>query len=125
MLSVEEALERILAEIRPLNIVQIPLPEACGLVLAEDVIAQEEIPPFANSAMDGFALLSKDSHPRDGQPPRLRITGEVAAGYVADHAVEEGTTMRIMTGAPVPPGADTVIQVELTRSENPEWVEIQ
>jgi molybdopterin molybdotransferase len=126
MLSVEEALERILAEIGPLNVVQVPLPEAYGLVLAEDVIAQEEIPPFANSAMDGFALLSKDSHPRDGKPPRLRVTGGVAAGYVADHAVEEGTAMRVMTGAPIPPGADTVIQVELTRYDGPEstWVEI-
>src|SRR5207237_818207 len=83
---------------------QIPLSEACGLVLAQDIVAQEDIPPFANSAMDGFALLSRDSQPQHGQPPRLRITGEVAAGYVADHAVEEGTTMRIMTGAPLPPG---------------------
>lgn len=126
MISVEEALERILAEIAPLTITQVPLPEALGLVLAEDVIAQEDIPPFANSAMDGFALLSQDSQPRNRQPPRLRVTGEVAAGYVADHAVEPGTTMRIMTGAPVPPGADAVIQVELTRSEGPEsaWVEI-
>ncbi len=126
MISVEEALERILAEIAPLDVVQVPLSEALGLVLAEDVIAQEDIPPFANSAMDGFALLSRDSQPQDGQPPRLRVTGEVAAGYVADHAVEAGTAMRIMTGAPVPPGADTVIQVELTRTEGPEgeWVEI-
>ena len=126
MISVEEALERILAEISPLNVTQVPLPESLGLVLAEDVIAQEDIPPFANSAMDGFALLSQDSQPRNEQPPRLRVTGEVAAGYVADQAVEPGTTMRIMTGAPVPPGADAVIQVELTRSEEPEseWVEI-
>ncbi len=124
MISVEEALERILAEIVPLTVTQVPLPEALGLVLAEDVIAQEDMPPFANSAMDGYALLSQDSQPRDGQPPRLPITGEVAAGYVADHALEPGTAMRIMTGAPVPPGADTVIQVELTRSDGPEWVEI-
>ncbi len=126
MLSVEEALERILAEIRPLNVVQVPLSESCGLVLAEEVIAQEDIPPFANSAMDGFALLSKDSYPHDGKPPRLRVTGGVAAGYVADHAVQEGTAMRVMTGAPIPPGADTVIQVELTRYDGPEstWVEI-
>src|SRR2546421_7945903 len=117
MISVEEALERILAEITPLSATKVPLPESLGHVLTEDVIAQEDIPPFANSAMDGFALLSQDSQPQHGQPPRLRITGEVAAGYVADHAVEEGTTMRIMTGAPVPPGADSVIQVELTRTE--------
>ncbi|MEO8971893.1 MAG: gephyrin-like molybdotransferase Glp [Ktedonobacteraceae bacterium] len=126
MISVEEALARILAEIGPLAVTQIPLAETLGLVLAEDIVAQEDMPPFANSAMDGFALLSRDSQPRDGQPPRLKVTGGVAAGYVADHAVEEGAAMRIMTGAPVPPGADTVIQVELTRSEGPEsaWVEI-
>ena len=126
MISVEEALERILAEITTLSTTRVPLPESLGHILTEDVISQEDIPPFANSAMDGFALLSRDSQPRDGQSPRLRITGGVAAGYVADHAVESGTAMRIMTGAPVPPGADTVIQVELTRSDGPEseWVEI-
>jgi len=126
MISVEEALERILAEIKPLAITQVPLSQSPGLVLAQDITAQEDIPPFANSAMDGFALLSQDSTPRNGAPPRLRISGSVAAGYVADHAVEAGTAMRIMTGAPVPPGADAVIQVELTRSDGPEseWVEI-
>jgi molybdopterin molybdotransferase len=126
MISVEEALTRILAEIHPLNITRMPLADTLGLVLAEDVIAEEDIPPFDNSAMDGFALLSKDSRPRNGNPPRLRVTGGIAAGYVANHAVEEGSAMRIMTGAPVPPGADTVIQVELTRNDGPEseWVEI-
>ena len=126
MISVEEALERILAEITPLPTIKVPLSKALGHVLAEDVISQEDIPPFANSAMDGFALLSHDSQPQDGQPPRLRVTGGVAAGYEADHAVEPGTAMRVMTGAPVPPGADSVIQVELTRSDGPEsdWVEI-
>ncbi|GCE03806.1 molybdopterin molybdotransferase MoeA [Dictyobacter aurantiacus] len=126
MISVEEALARILAAIAPLPTVRVPLPEALGLVLAEDVIAREDIPPFDNSAMDGFALRSQDSKERQGQPPRLKVTGTVAAGYVADHAIEPGTAMRIMTGAPVPPGADTVIQVELTRHGGPEsdWVEI-
>jgi len=126
MISVEEALERILAEIVPLDGYEAPLVESLGLVLTGDIIAQEDMPPFANSAMDGFALLSKDSRARDGQPPRLRVTGTVAAGYVAQHSVTAGTAMRIMTGAPVPPGADSVIQVELTRSDSPqsEWVEI-
>src|SRR5438477_11783595 len=126
MISVEEALELILSEITPLSTSRVSLPESLGHVLTEDVISQEDIPPFANSAMDGFALLSQDSQPRAGQSPRLRVTGGVAAGYVADHAVEPGTAMRIMTGAPVPPGADAVIQVELTRSDGSgsEWVEI-
>jgi molybdopterin molybdotransferase len=126
MLSVEEALERILGEIHPLLPTRVPLAQADGLVLAEDVIAHEAMPPFANSAMDGFALRSQDSQPHQGQPPRLRVTGSVAAGYVADHAVEEGTAMRIMTGAPIPAGADTVIQSELTSCDGPQssWVEI-
>ncbi|MBV9691882.1 MAG: molybdopterin molybdotransferase MoeA [Ktedonobacteraceae bacterium] len=124
MLSVEEALTLVLAEIKALPVVQVPLSESLGLVLAQDLIAQEDIPPFANSAMDGFALLSKDSRPQAEQLARLRVIGEVAAGYVADRAVETGTAMRIMTGAPVPPGADTVIQIELTRSTAPDWVEI-
>jgi molybdopterin molybdotransferase len=126
MISVEEALKRILAQITPLNTIQVPLVDALGMVLAQDVIAQEDIPPFANSAMDGFALLSKDSKPRGGKIPRLRVTGVVAAGYLADHALEPGTAMRITTGAPIPPGADAVIQVELTCSDGPEsdWVEI-
>ncbi len=126
MISVEEALERILTEITALPIITVPLSKALGHILAEDVVSQEDMPPFANSAMDGFALQSRDSQLQNGQPPRLRVTGGVAAGYVADHAVEPGTAMRVMTGAPVPPGADSVIQVELTRSDGPEsdWVEI-
>ncbi len=126
MMSVEEALARMLADIQALPTTQVPLPEALELVLAQDIVAQEDIPPFSNSAMDGFALLSSDSQPHAGQSPRLRVTGGVAAGYVADQSVTEGTAMRIMTGAPVPPGADTVIQVELTRSAGPQsdWVEI-
>ncbi|HEU5382076.1 MAG TPA: gephyrin-like molybdotransferase Glp [Ktedonobacteraceae bacterium] len=126
MISVEEALARMLNEIVPLPVTQVPLAEALGLVLAEDVIAREDMPPFANSAMDGFALRSSDSLPQAGQPPRLRVTGGVAAGYVAQHAVQEGTAMRIMTGAPIPPGADAVIQIELTNYDGPEstWVEV-
>src|SRR5438128_10370677 len=110
MISVEEALERILTHITLLPTTSLPLPQSLGMVLAQDVIAQEDIPPFANSAMDGFALLSKDSKPQEGKTPRLRVTGGVAAGYLADHTLESGTAMRIMTGAPIPPGADTVIQ---------------
>lgn len=126
MISVEEALERILGEIDPLPTTYVPLAEALGLVLATDVVAQDDMPPFANSAMDGFALRSQDSQPQAGQAPRLHVTGSVAAGYVADHAVQPGTAQRIMTGAPVPPGADAVIQIELTKYDGPEssWVEV-
>ena len=127
MISVEEALDRILTQITALKEVYVPLSTAQGLVLAQDIIAHDDIPPFANSAMDGFALRSQDTHPLNGVLPRLRVTGGVAAGYVADHAVEEGTAMRVMTGAPIPPGADSVIQIELTNYDGPEssWVEVQ
>jgi len=127
MISVEEALERIIAEISSLGETRVPLSSSRGLVVAQDIIAHDDIPPFANSAMDGFALRSQDSRSQNGVPPRLRVTGGVAAGYVADHAVEEGTAMRVMTGAPIPPGADSVIQIELTRYDGPEstWVEVQ
>ncbi|HEY0757466.1 MAG TPA: gephyrin-like molybdotransferase Glp [Ktedonobacteraceae bacterium] len=126
MISVEEALERILGAIQPLASTRVPLAEALGLVLATDIVAQEDMPPFANSAMDGFALRSQDSQPRLGQPARLSVTGSVAAGYVADHAVQEGTALRIMTGAPLPPGADAVIQIELTKYDGvaSSWVEV-
>jgi molybdopterin molybdotransferase len=128
MMSVEEALERILAAVAPLPSIEVPLPEALGLTLSEEIIAAEDLPPFANSAMDGYALRSEDSRPVEGQPARLRVIGTVAAGYVAERPVEAGTAMRIMTGAPVPPGADAVIQVELTRGLSEpggsEWVEV-
>ncbi len=124
MISVEEALERILAQISPLESSEIPLMSAQGLVLAQDIVVYEDIPPFANSAMDGFALRSQDSTLNNGQPARLHIVGTVAAGYVADRTLQEGEAMHIMTGAPVPPGADAVIQVELT-SDDGTWVEVQ
>lgn len=115
MISVEEALIHILKTISPLPTMKVPLAESYGLVLAEDVVAHEDMPPFANSAMDGFALKSQDSLQPAQLPARLRVIGEIAAGYVAQNVVEPGTAMRIMTGAPVPEGADAVIQVELTK----------
>ncbi|GAC1668118.1 MAG: molybdopterin molybdotransferase MoeA [Ktedonobacteraceae bacterium] len=115
-----------LAELKALEASRVPLSETAGMILSEDIVAQEDIPPFDNSAMDGFALRSKDSQQRDGAPARLRVTGGVAAGYVAEQEVAEGTAMRIMTGAPVPAGADSIIQIELTRNAGPEsdWVEV-
>jgi len=116
MISVEEALERILAEIRPLPATTVALADALDAVLAEDVVAHEPVPPFANSAMDGYALRSADTAGASAdEPRRLRVVGMIQAGYVAEHGLEPGTAMRIMTGAPVPPGADAVIQHELTR----------
>ena len=124
MLSVEEALERILSAFRPLEPERVPILEALGRVLAEDIYADEDIPPRANSSMDGYAVLSADTAGASrGVPVRLRVVGELAAGYVTDTEVTPGTAIRIMTGAPIPPGADAVVRVEDTEAEG-EWVDV-
>jgi molybdopterin molybdotransferase len=116
MISVEAALEQILAQIQPLPIISLPLADALDYVLAEDIVARAPVPPFANSAMDGYALRSADTTgAREEAPARLRVIGTIPAGYMAEYELKPGTAMRIMTGAPVPPGADAVIQHELTR----------
>ena len=93
----------------------VPLLEAAGCVLAEDVVAGEDVPPFANTAMDGYALRAADT----ADPPvRLRVVGTLAAGAAPTIEVRPGQAVRIMTGAPMPPGADAVVMVERTQSEN-------
>jgi molybdopterin molybdotransferase len=89
-------------------------------VLAETVVADRDIPPLTNSAMDGYAVHGDDLAQAQA---RLRVVGEVAAGYVSPVQVEPGTAARIMIGAPVPSGADTVVRFEDTRPDG-EWVEI-
>jgi len=111
-LSVEQALERILATVHVLEPERVGLLEAAGRVLAETVSADRDIPPLANSAMDGYAVCGADVA---RVPARLRVVGEVAAGYVSPARVESGTAVRIMTGAPLPAGADTVVRFEDTR----------
>jgi molybdopterin molybdotransferase len=110
-LSVDEALDRVLARIEPLAPTQVGLLDALGGVLTEDATADRDVPPFRNSAMDGYAVRSTDVT-RDGAT--LRVIGAVAAGSLPDRAVEAGEAMRIMTGAPMPDGADTVVRVEDT-----------
>ncbi len=120
VLSVEEALERILATARVLEPERVGLLEAAGRVLAEEVAADRDIPPLNNSAMDGYAVRGADVAQA---LVRLRVMGEVAAGYVSEVTVEPGQAMRIMTGAPVPAGADTVVRFEDTRLTG-DWVEV-
>ena len=115
MLSVEEALEKILSLVSVLEQEQRPLAEVLGQVLAVDAIARFEIPPWDNSAMDGFAVRYKDIRGAGtGSPKRLRVVGSVAAGQMPDQEVGQGTAVRIMTGAPIPTGADTVVPFEET-----------
>jgi molybdopterin molybdotransferase len=114
MLTVEEARERILAHIHPLPSEEIALPQALGRVLAEDAVAGEPLPGFANSAMDGYALRSADTAGATaGHVVGLRLVGEVPAGRVYPGVVGAGEAVRILTGAPLPDGADAVIQQEL------------
>lgn len=115
MLSVGEAQANILAAFGPLAPVAVSLRDALGLTLAEDVIAGRDLPPFANSAMDGYAIRSADTlSTRDAEPIELRVSGQAAAGYPADATVDSGCAVRIMTGAPVPDGADAVVRFEDT-----------
>lgn len=89
----------------------VPSRAAIGLVLAEPVVAAEDVPPFANSAVDGYAVVAAAVA---GAPVELPVVGEVAAGASTDHVLQPGEAIRIMTGAPVPDGADAVVMVEDT-----------
>jgi molybdopterin molybdotransferase len=115
LISVEEALTEILHHVIPLQWEQVPILDALGRVLAEDVVSDIAIPPFANSAMDGYAVRATDTTGATPASPRaLAVVGSVAAGYVAGRALERGETIRIMTGAPLPEGADAVVPYEDT-----------
>lgn len=115
VLSVEEAQSRVLSNFKPLEAERVGVFDALGRVLTEDIYADMDIPPLANSAMDGYAVCAADvSNASAAQPVRLRVVYDLAAGYVTDVRVSTGTAIRIMTGAPVPAGADTVVPFEET-----------
>jgi len=115
MISVEEALERILSYFERLSPEEKPLLEALGQVLAEDVASPIDIPPLDNTAMDGYAVRATDTRGASASSPvRLRVIGELAAGYLFDGEVAPGTAVRIMTGAPLPRGADAIVPFEET-----------
>ncbi len=115
MLSVEEALEKILREVDTLGTETVPILEALGQVLAEDIESGICVPPLDNSAMDGYAVLAADTAGASEKSPRtLRVIDTVMAGDVSRQEVTPGTAIRIMTGAPVPAGADAVVQFEDT-----------
>ena len=118
MLSVAEALERVLAGVPILGTERVPLAEALGRVLAVPVVAGREIPPWDNSSMDGYALRAADTATasRD-HPVLLQVAGEVAAGKVADRELGPGEAYRILTGAPLPSGSDAVVPQEDVRRE--------
>src|SRR5947208_13514503 len=115
MLTVAEASERILADIRPLDVETVAIRQALGRVLAEGVAATVTMPPWSNSSMDGYAIRSADITPvMSGEPVKLRVVATIAAGEFAPRPLKRGEAMRIMTGAPIPEGADSVIRKEDT-----------
>ncbi len=114
MLSVEEALERILERARPLGTEQVDVRAALGRVLAEPVVSRREIPPWPNSSMDGYAVRAADTR---GAPVSLRVVGRVAAGELPARPLGVGEAVRIFTGAPLPEGADAVVPQEDVEAE--------
>lgn len=115
MLPVDDYLARVLASVAPLDPLELPLSSAQGCVLAEDVSAPWPLPSFDNSSMDGYAVRAEDvARATADSPVSLTVIDDVPAGRQASEEVRPGTAIRIMTGAPVPVGADAVVPVERT-----------
>lgn len=119
MISVDEALNKILSNITPLGLEKVSILDALGRVIGEDIYANRNIPPLDNSAMDGYALLFEDIQKASPHAPvRLEVIEDLPAGFLSKKEIEKGKAIRIMTGAPIPKGADTVVPVEETKKEN-------
>jgi molybdenum cofactor synthesis domain-containing protein len=117
VIPLEEARALVLERVAPLAPRPLPVTgtEAAGLVLAQAVAAPADVPPFANTAMDGYAVQAADTAgASEGAPIELPVVAEVAAGHPAERALATGEAMRIFTGAPMPDGADAVVMVERT-----------
>jgi molybdopterin molybdotransferase len=115
LVPVEEHLARVLAGIGPLSPLDLTILDAHGCVLAEDVTSGFPLPPFDNSGMDGYAVRAADcAGAADGSPVTLPVVGDIAAGSSGAYTVQPGLCVRIMTGAPLPAGADAVVPVEWT-----------
>ena len=118
MIQVQEALDKILSQIQFKGVEKVPLDQALGRVLTEDVVSRINNPPLDNSAMDGYALIAGDIQSATPENPvKLEMVEEIAAGYTAKGTLKPGQTMRIMTGAPIPPGADAVLMQEDTQKD--------
>lgn len=122
MISVTEAIQIVTEQTPTLGSETVSLADALGRFLAEDVVADSDLPPFDRSQMDGYAVRAADT---EKAPVSLRIVGESSAGNGWHQQMNAGEAVRIMTGAPLPAGADSVQQVELTRDLSPELVQIQ
>ena len=132
LLSVSDARERILSHFHPTPTESAPLADCLRRVLAQDIAASDDLPPFDNSSMDGFAVRSADiADATPASPRRVRVVADIPAGSTPTVSITAGTAARIMTGAQMPNGADAVIPVEETDFQNrdagsapPEFVQI-
>jgi molybdopterin molybdotransferase len=119
MLTIEEALQLVARHAEPLASRKVPLGDAAGLVLAEDVVSEVNSPPYNKAVMDGYAVRSSD------RQPERRLLEEIGAGTVPRHPITPGTATRIMTGAPLPEGADAVVPIEKSEMAGATTVRLQ
>jgi molybdopterin molybdotransferase len=119
LLSVKEAQERILSVFQPVDTEMVPVARCAGRILAKDISAPGDLPPFTNSSMDGFAVRSADVQAASpSSPVVLQVVADIPAGSTSDIPLQPGQAARIMTGAALPPGADAVVPVENTDTQN-------
>jgi molybdopterin molybdotransferase len=115
MLSVKAAREQILASIKPVEEITLPLQNSAGAILARDIFSATDLPPFDNSSVDGFAVRADDLIGAEKDRPRtLEVIEDIPAGFRPTKTIAAGTCARIMTGAPIPAGADAVVMIEDT-----------
>jgi molybdopterin molybdotransferase len=118
VVTVEEAVDKILSRTEPLGSEKVSILEALGRVIAEDIYVDRDIPPFDNSGMDGYAVRFEDiQNASSNHPVRLEVIEDLPAGFISEKELNQGEAIRIMTGAPIPKGADTIVPVEDTKQE--------
>ncbi len=126
MIPLEDVQAEVLRSVSVLDPVTTPLADALGLVLAEPIVATEPVPPFANTAMDGYALRAADTEGASAEAPAaLKVVADLAAGHAPIVPVGPGEAIRIMTGAPIPEGADAIVMVERTERDGDDGVLIR
>jgi len=119
MISVKEALDQVLSHIHPLGLERVSILDGLGRVIGEDIVAPRDLPPYDNSGMDGYAVRSEDIQTASpGHPVRLKVIEDLRAGFTSRKRAGKGEAIRIMTGAPIPGGTDTVVPVEDTERDN-------
>jgi molybdopterin molybdotransferase len=125
LLSVERARDRVLSRIQPLSPLRLPLTDALGCVVAEDIVAGLDLPEFASSAMDGFAVRASDVEDASpSRPTELKVVGRALIGHRPEGTVGAGEAIRIATGAPIPAGADCVVPIENATEDGEEIVRV-